>query len=127
MTFRKLMFSAGGAAILFGAGMLVGANRFGEPKSVLHVVTVRWNADSTPGQRQAALDGVKKMAGEIPGIKNVWLKTLKVQGQNYNNAFAIEFESEAAFKAYADASSHEDWNKVYMPIRDQSTTHDITN
>ena len=127
MTLGKLILSAGGAAILFGAGMLVGANRFGEPKSVLHVVTVRWKADSTPQQRQAALDGVKKMAGEIPGIKNVWLKTLKVQGENYNNAFAIEFDSEAAFKAYADAAAHQDWNKVYMPVRDQSTTHDITN
>ena len=127
MTLSKLILSAGGAAILFGAGMLVGANRFSEPKSVLHVVTVRWKADSTPQQRQAALDGVKKMAGEIPGIKNVWLKTLKVQGENYNNAFAIEFDSEAAFKAYADAAAHEGWNKVYTPIRDQSTTHDVTN
>lgn len=127
MTIRKFMLSAAGAAILFGAGLLVGANRFGEPKSVLHVVTVRWKADSTPEQRQAALDGVKKMAAEIPGMKNIWIKTLKVQGQGYNNAFAMEFESEAAFKAYADAAAHEAWNKIYMPIRDQSTTHDMTN
>ncbi len=127
MTLRNMILSAGAAAILFGAGMLVGANRFGQPKSVLHVVTVRWKADSTPEQRQAALDGVQKMAGAIPGIKNIWIKTLKVQGQNYNNAFAIEFENQAAFDAYADAAAHQDWNKLYIPIRDQSTTHDITN
>lgn len=127
MKLRKLMLAAAGAVLLFGAGMLVGANHFGEPKSVLHVVTLRWKADSTPEQRQAALDGVRKMAAEIPGIKNVWMKTLKVQGQGYNNAFAIEFENEAAFKAYTDAAAHQDWNKIYIPIRDQSTTHDITN
>jgi lipopolysaccharide export LptBFGC system permease protein LptF len=127
MTLRKFILSAAGAAALFGAGVLVGANRFGQPKSVLHVVTLRWKADATPEQRQAALDGVQKMAGEIPGIKNIWMKTLKVQGQNYNNAFAIEFENEAAFKAYEKAPAHQDWNKIYIPLRDQSTTHDITN
>lgn len=127
MTTRKLLTGALGAMLLFGAGMLVGANKFGQPKSVLHVVTVRWKADSTEAQRQAAIQGVAKMAGEIPGIKNVWLKTLKVQGENYNAAFVIEFQDEKAFQAYATAPAHKTWEDVYVPIRDRSTTHDITN
>lgn len=127
MNVRRLALMTSGAAVIFGAGLSIGANKFGEPKSVLHVVTVRWKADATAEQKQAALDGVKKMAGEFPGIKNVWLKTLKVQGQNYNNAFVMEFKDEAAFKAYEEAPAHQEWNKIYLPIRDQSTTHDITN
>jgi heme-degrading monooxygenase HmoA len=127
MNVRKIVLAAAGAALIFGAGLLTGANKFGQPKSVLHVVTVRWKADATAEQKEAALDGVKKMAGEIPGIKNVWLKTLKVQGQGYNNAIVMEFESEAAFKAYDNAPAHEAWNKIYLPVRDESTTHDITN
>ena len=127
MTTRKVVLGALGAMLLFGAGLLVGANKFGQPKSVLHVVTVRWKADSTEQQRQAAIQGVAKMAADTPGIKNVWLKTLKVQGENYNAAFVMEFQDEDAFKAYADAPAHKAWEELYVPIRDRSTTHDITN
>jgi antibiotic biosynthesis monooxygenase (ABM) superfamily enzyme len=127
MTSRRTVLGWGGALLLFGAGLLIGANQFGKPKSVVHVVTVRWKADSTPEQRDAALKGVEKMAAAIPGIKNVWLKTLKVQGDNYNNAFVMEFQDEAAFKAYADAPAHQEWNTMYQKVRDESTTHDITN
>src|SRR6266852_14063 len=62
-------------------GALLAANKFGAPKSIVHVVTILWKEDSTPQQQQAALEGVKKMAGEIPGIKNVWIKSTKVQGR----------------------------------------------
>lgn len=124
---RKAFFGVAGAVLLFAAGIVTGANRFGQPKSVLHVVTVRWKADSTEQQRQGAIQGVARMASEIPGIKNVWTKTLKVQGENFNAAFVMEFSDEAAFKAYADAPAHREWEKLYLPIRDRSTTHDITN
>jgi ABC-type glycerol-3-phosphate transport system substrate-binding protein len=97
------------------------------PSSVLHVITVKWKADSTPEQRQAALDGVKKMAAEIPGIANVWLKTVKVQPSDYNAVIAIEFKDKAAFDAYGPHESHTAWEKIYLPIRERSTTHDVTN
>ncbi len=124
---RKAILSSIGVLLLFGAGLLVGANQFGKPKSVLHIVTVRWKADAPEDQRQAAVKGIEKMAAEIPGIKNVWTKTLKVQGQGYNNVFVMEFADAAAFEAYADNPAHKAWEKVYLPIRDSSTTHDVTN
>jgi hypothetical protein len=124
---RRFILGGIAATVLFGAGVLVGANSFGKPKSLLHVVTVRWKSDATEEQRNAAVNGVEKMAAAVPGIKNVWLKTVKVQGQNYNNAFVIEFENEAAFKAYADNPAHKDWEKAYLAIRDTSTTHDVSN
>jgi uncharacterized protein (DUF1330 family) len=91
------------------------------------VVTVRWKADATPAQIQAAIAGVEKVAATYPGIKNIWIKTLKVQGQGYKNAFVMEFKSEEDLKKYTDSEAQKEWYKAYLPIRDQSTTHDITN
>jgi hypothetical protein len=117
------------ALALFGAGLLVGQKTFGTPNTVLHVVTVRWTKDSTPEQRQATLDGIKTMAAANPAIKNVWLKTLKVQSANndYNAAFVMEFTSAKALEDYVQDPAHAAWKKLYDPIHDQSTTHDITN
>ena len=103
------------------------ANQFGKPKSVIHVVTVKWKEGTTPDQIKAAVDGVEKVAAAYPGIKNVWTKTLKVQGEGYTNAFVMEFKDEAALKAYTDSPAQKAWYEVYLPVRGQSTTHDITN
>src|SRR5262249_52891660 len=54
------------------AGALLAANKYGAPHSVIHVVTILWKEDTTPEQQQAALDGVRKMADAIPGIRNIW-------------------------------------------------------
>lgn len=123
----KFLIVATLALTLLGAGALIAANEYGKPTSVIHVVTVKWKAGTTPDQVKAALAGVEKLAAAYPGIKNVWIKTLKVQGQGYNNAFVMEFESEDALKKYADSPAQKEWYKVYMPIREESTTHDITN
>jgi hypothetical protein len=39
----------------------------------------------------------------------------------------MEFESEAALKKYAGSEPQQEWYKVYMPIREESRTHDVTN
>jgi hypothetical protein len=96
------------------------------PKTVIHVVTVKWKADATPKQIQAALDGVKALAAAYKGITRVWIKSIKVQGDKAN-AFVMEFADEAALKAYADSSAQKEWYKIYIPIREESTTFDITN
>jgi hypothetical protein len=115
------------AAVVFCAGILVGQNKFGTPSTILHVVTVQWKADSTAEQQAAAIDGIKNMAAAIPGIRNIWIKKIKVQPATYNTVFAIEFENKAAFDRYTDAPAHKAWEKTYLPIREESHTHDITN
>ena len=115
------------ALLIFSAGVIVGQKTYGTPSTVLHVVTVRWKKDSTPAQQQAALDGVKTMAAGFHGIKNVWLKSFKVQPADYNAAFVMEFESRKALEDYVKAPAHVEWKKLYDPIHDESTTHDITN
>ena len=123
---KKIALIAAALAV-FAAGALVGANAFKEPSSVLHVAVVKWKADSTPEQQQAAIDGIRRMAADVPGIRNVWLKKIKTQPPEYSSVFAIEFESKAAFDAYTNSPAHKAWEKIYLPIREESRTQDITN
>ena len=124
---KKSILAIAGALSLFAAGLLVGANKFNQPKTLVHVVTIQWNEGTTDAQKQAVYDGVRKMAGEIPGIHNIWTKPIKVQGQGYGGAFVMEFDSKDALDAYAKHPAHEAWMKVYGPAHGESTTHDITN
>ena len=96
------------------------------PASVIHVVTVKWKAEAKPEQIKAALEGAKALPAAYPGIKRVWIRSIKVQGGK-DNAFVMEFADEAALKAYTDSPAQKEWYKVYLPIREESTTFDITN
>jgi hypothetical protein len=122
---KKVVLAAG----IFAAGILVGQgqNKYGTPQSVLHIVTVQFKADSTAAQQTAAIEGVKTMAAQTPGVKNIWIKKIKVQPAEYSTVFAMEFENKAAFDRYTDAPAHKEWEKLYLPIRERSTTHDVTN
>lgn len=114
-------------ALAFFAGIAVGQQRYGTPKSVMHVVVVKWKPEATDAEKQRALDGVKTMAAAIPGIKNIWLKADRVQPREFNTAFAIEFESRADADAYVEHPAHKDWEKIYLPIRAESRSLQITN
>ncbi len=122
--FAKISLIAAFGVVLFGAGLLIGADvKIEKPSSVIHVVTLDWNDDATPEQIQAALDGVASM--NYPGIKRVWLRSIK--SQTKQAAFAMEFESEKALEDYAGSAAQADWYKLYEPVRKQSITSDITN
>ena len=96
------------------------------PSSVIHVVTVSWKEDAKAEDIQAALDGAKKLPAAYKGITRVWSKTIKAQG-NRSHAIVMEFASEQALKDYADSPAQKEWYKVYYPVREGSTTFDITN
>jgi hypothetical protein len=119
---RNAIIGAAGLA-LFAAGIVVGAHHIEKPKSVIHVVTVKWKEGTKPDQIKAALDGVAAM--NYPGIKRVWLRSIK--SQTKDAAFVMEFESEKALQDYAGSAAQKEWYKLYLPIRDQSITSDITN
>ncbi len=116
---------------VFTLGITLGQSKFGQPKSVIHVVSLKWKADATPEAKKNALDGVATMAAKVPGIKNIWIKSTKTQGGTpeapYTASFAIEFENEAAHKAYEGHPARAEWLKVYNLARDQSINQVITN
>ena len=96
------------------------------PKTLIHVVTVSWKEGTTPEQIKAALDGAHKLPSQFSGIKRVWTKTVKAQGER-THAIVMEFADEQALKKYAGSDAQKEWYKVYEGIRDASTTFDISN
>ncbi len=96
------------------------------PTSVIHVVTVSCKAGTTPEQSKAALAGAHQLPAAYKGITRVWTKTIKAQGER-THAIVMEFASEQALKDYANSEAQKEWYKAYLPIRERSTTFDITN
>ena len=121
------MLAALALAAAFGAGTLAGANRYGKPKSVIQVVTIKWTAEATPEQREAVLQGIERMAAEIPGVRNIWLKPVHLEPRDFTAAFAIEFQDQAAADRYARHPLHQVWSKTYLPVREESRSQQLTN
>jgi len=127
VTRTRLELLAAAGIALFGAGLLAGARAVQKPRTVIEVVTIKWAPDAAPESRRAALEGVEKMATEIPGVRNLWLRTLRVQPRDFMTAYAIEFEDAAAAERYARQPSHDAWNKSYLPIIEESRIQQVTN
>ena len=121
-------FGAGLLALgIFAGGYVAGQNRFGQPKTIIHVVEIKWQPSVSDADRQRVVDGVKEVAARIPGIKNVWLKADRLEPRNFDTAFAIEFTDRAAADAYAESPLHEAWDKLYVPLRYSSISIQVTN
>lgn len=102
------------------------------PKTVMHIVTVAWKEGTTPEQIQAALDSAHKLPQAYKGILRVWTKALKIQDApgaqiKKANVIVMEFADEKALQAYGDSDAQKKWYEAYLPIRQQSTTFDVTN
>lgn len=126
---KKIVLSILGLAVfLFGAANLSAAHHKSEatPHTVIHVVTVSWKADASDEAIKAALDGVVQLQKDYDGITRVWIKTIKAQG-NRSHAFVMEFKDQQALVDYAGSDAQKKWYKVYYPVREGSTTFDITN
>ena len=123
---KRLLASLLVATLIAGAAAPVLAQSASGPKTVIHFVTVSWKKDATPEQIKAALDGAHKLPDAYKGITQVWTKTLKAQGE-HKQVIAMEFTSEQALQEYTDSAAQKEWYKVYLPIRDHSTTFDVTN
>ncbi len=115
------------ALSIFAVGVLLGQAY--KPESVIHVVTVKWNAGATDAQISEALKGVETIAQKYDGVSRVWTRSIKAQGQEsgVTAAFVMEFESEKALADYADSDAQKEWYEVYIPARELSRTFDITN
>jgi len=115
------------AVSLFAGGYVAGQNKFGQPKSVLHIVALQWRPGVPDMQKQMAIEGIKDLAAKMPGVKNVWIKADRLQPRDFNTAFAIEFRNRDAADAYAESPLHEAWEKEYVPLRAASISMQLTN
>jgi hypothetical protein len=122
---RKYLILFGALLVILAGGLLLRAAP-AKPRSVIHIITVQWKANAS----QAQIDKAIKAAETInyPGLKNVWTKPIKMQlPEGYKSVIVMEFESEDALKRYADSDAQKKWYEIYMPVREESRTHDVTN
>jgi hypothetical protein len=115
------------AAALFFAGYAAGQNQFGQPRTVLQVSLIKFNPGVSDADGQKVIDGVKKMAAQIPGIKNIWLKADRMEPRDFDAAIVIEFVNRAAADRYAESPIHESWSRQLQQIRLTSISPQITN
>jgi hypothetical protein len=112
---------------LFASGYVAGQNKFGQPKTIIHMVILKWRPGVPDADKQRALEGVKEMAAKVPGIKNIWIKADRIQPRDFNAAYAIEFRDRAAADAYAESPAHAAWETQYVPLRAASVSIQVTN
>ena len=125
--FGVALFIAGMTAGNWHARSVSAQNKFGQPKTVLHVVIYKWKPGVSEGDQQRTIDGVKTMAAKIPGIKNVWLKTERNQLRDFSGVYAIEFASPDAAADYAESKVHEAWSKQWLELRETSLSFQVSN
>ena len=118
------VLAAGG---IFFSGYAVGQNKFGQPKTIIHISLIKWKPDVPDAEKQKALDGVKEMAAKIPGVKNIWTKAVRMQPREYHAAFVIEFADRAAADRYAESPIHEAWTKQFLTLREASISPQVSN
>jgi antibiotic biosynthesis monooxygenase (ABM) superfamily enzyme len=121
------IFIAGAAAGSLHERSVAAQNKFGQPKSVLHVVVYKFRDATSENDRQQVLDGIKDVARKVPGVKNVWLKTQRNQIKDFSGVYAIEFASPDAAADYAESPAHEAWSKQWQNLRENSLSFQISN
>jgi hypothetical protein len=124
----KLALAIALLTAIFGVGFVAGQQKrvAAQPKTVIHFVWVKWTPNSTEAEQQHAIAGVKAMAAKIPGIKNIWVKTIRAQAP-FNAAFAIEFVNQDAADDYRDDPTHKLWDAEFQKIRETSISGQATN
>ncbi|GAB4405370.1 MAG: hypothetical protein OHK0021_17430 [Bryobacter sp.] len=122
---KNAMMALALAAVMLTAPA-VAANK---PKTVVHVINVKFKASAAKADVDKAIEGIYSIVGKNKGVKNVWLRPIKVQGgaAGFTHCLVMEFESEAALKAYSGSDEQKEWYKLWEPVRELSNTHDVTN
>ena len=124
------------AALLFLAGIAVGSvltrhvsaiNKFGQPKTVVHVVAYKFRDATSLNDQEQAIAGIKEMAAKIPGVKNIWLKTERNQLRDFSGVYVIEFVSPEAAADYAESPIHDAWRKKWEQLRENSLSFQVSN
>jgi antibiotic biosynthesis monooxygenase (ABM) superfamily enzyme len=122
---RKVFFAACAATMVMTMGLWAADT---QPKTVIHVIAIKWKADTTPAQIEKAISGAAALPQQYPGITHVWTKPIKKQlPEGYTHVIVMEFASEDALKNYAGSAAQKKWYEVYLPAHEESRTSDITN
>ncbi len=133
---KRGMIQIAAAGALFLAGLATGTlatqrvsavNKFGQPKTVIHVVAYKFRDATSQNDQDQAIAGIKDMAAKIPGIKNIWLKTERNQIRDWSGVYVIEFTNAEAAADYAESPIHDAWRKKWEQLRENSVSFQVSN
>src|SRR5258705_9471381 len=108
---RKRMVQVALGAALFVGGVTAGSlharsaavqNRFGQPKTVLHVVVYKFRDNVSNYDREKAINGIKDMAGKKPGNRKNWLKNARNHNKDFRGVYVIEVYRAEEGAGYAE-------------------------
>jgi hypothetical protein len=118
------------AFTIFSTGYVAGQtspNHFGQPKTILAISLIKFRPGTSDAQQDEIIADLKKMASQIPGIKNIWTKPARMEPTNFDTGFVIEFINRDAADAYAESPIHDAWSRRLQQIRETSLSPQITN
>jgi Stress responsive A/B Barrel Domain len=121
------LFVAGIAVGSVGSSRVFAINKYGQPKTVIHLVAYKFRPTTSLNDQQQAIAGIKDMAAKIPGIKNIWLKTERSQIRDFDGVYVIEFMSPEAAADYAESPIHDAWRKKWEQLRENSLSFQASN
>src|SRR5271166_6489277 len=132
---KRAMIEMAAAGLLFLAGAVTGVatqrgaavNKFGQPKTVMHIVAYKFREATSQSDQDQAIAGIKDMAAKIPGIKNIWLKTERNQIRDWSGVYVIEFTNAESAADYAESPIHDAWRKKWEQLRETSVSFQVSN
>src|SRR5262249_15743508 len=107
--------------VLFGAGVLVGQKTAPARKPLLHVFAFNEVEGTTPAQLDELWAAPRKMASQIPEIKNIWMGKIIRHNRDWHYGMVFEFDNDAGHKVYEKHPAHDEWVKTYSKVRVEGT------
>ncbi len=84
---------------------------------MIHTFLFRWKAGTTGEQKSKAVEEIKGLQGQIPGLLETWVgENVSPRGQGYELGGVMKFADVAALEAYGGHPAHQKLVHWLMPL-----------
>jgi hypothetical protein len=85
----------------------------------IHMFAFRWKPGVTDEQKQRAINEVRNLQGQIPGLTETWVGTnISPRGQGYELGGVMKFADKASLDAYGPHPVHQKLLSWLVPLID---------
>jgi hypothetical protein len=83
----------------------------------IHTFAFRWKPEVTTEQQERAVEGIRRLQGQIPGLLETWVgKNISPRSQGYELGGVMKFADRRALEAYGDHPVHQELLSWLMPL-----------